>query len=71
LIGDCDRRRWLGVDRGHHPKYPLKQVDYGVGLPEIELPEEMKRLLSGDEWKASLAETQQSILELGRSREFL
>ena len=57
----------LGVDRGHHPKYPLKQVDYGVGLLEIELPEEMKGVLSEAEWKATLAESQQSTLELGRN----
>jgi ankyrin repeat protein len=56
----------LGVDRGHHPKYPLKQVDYGVGLPEIELPDEMREVLSEDEWKASVEEMQQSVLDLGR-----
>lgn len=55
----------LGVDRGHHPKYALKQFDYGVGLPEIELPKEMRGVLSEAEWKTSLEEMQQSVLDLG------
>ena len=57
----------LGVDRGYQPKYALKQIDYRGKLPEIEMPKELRGVLSEAEWKASLDETQQSIIELGRN----
>lgn len=57
----------LDVDRGYHPKYPLKKVDYGSDMLDIDMPAEMQGLLSEEEWKASMAEMQESILELGRN----
>ena len=58
----------LGVDRGHRPKYPLKAIDYGdAGLPPIQMPDSLRGVISEEEWKASLAERQQSVLDLGRN----
>jgi len=57
----------LGVDRGHHPKYALKPIDYGFELPELEMPSELEGVLAEEEWKASAEESTNSMLELGRN----
>lgn len=57
----------LGVDRGYHPRYPLKKIDYDSSMCDITLPEEMRELLSEDEWKASLEETRQAVREMGQN----
>ncbi|WP_417851442.1 ankyrin repeat domain-containing protein [Thalassoglobus sp.] len=45
-----------GVDRGYHPRYPLKQVHYDWDLLEsmqVPMPEELRGIMSEDEWKLS------------------
>ena len=57
----------LGVDRGYHPKYPLKKIDYGSHFLEIEIPEEMKELVSEAEWKESVEDGRKSMVEMGQN----
>lgn len=57
----------LGVDRGHHPKYPLKKVDYDYPFPDVEMPEELKAVMSEAEWKESMEETRESVIEMGQN----
>lgn len=44
----------LGVDRGYHPKYPLKKMGSGFALPEVKVPAELKDFVSEADWKESL-----------------
>src|SRR5690242_8057012 len=55
----------LGVERGYKPKYPLKKIAYDVLLPAIPMPEPLKQVISEEEWKVSIEETQKSIRESG------
>lgn len=59
----------LGVDRGHQPKYPLKEVryDFDFPIPLTELPEELRNLMSEAEWAESLRETRDSLAESGKN----
>jgi len=57
----------LGVDRGYHPKYPLKKVTYDLELPQVELPEELKESFSEEEWKESIEEGRNSMTEWGQN----
>jgi hypothetical protein len=57
----------LGVDRGFHPKYPLKTINYDYQLPEPTVPDELKEIMSGPEWKEAMEETRRSITDLGRN----
>lgn len=57
----------LGVDRGYSPKYPLKEVNYDLQLGPIDLPEELKDVISLAEWQESLAETESSMVETGKN----
>jgi len=47
----------LGVDRGRHPKYPLKKIDYDLSALDVPMPEELRQVMSEAEWKESLEET--------------
>jgi len=44
----------LGVDRGYEPKYPQKPIHYRIPTEHLEMPEEMKALMSESEWKELL-----------------
>jgi hypothetical protein len=57
----------LGVDRGYHPKYPLKKIDYGDVLVRVEMPENLKGILSESEWEESLEQTRSSMQEMGQN----
>jgi len=59
----------LDVDRGYQPRYPLKKVEYETLLPEPEMPEEMKGILSEAEWKESWEQTKASMREWGQNPE--
>src|SRR5204862_3968749 len=47
----------LGVDRGYHPRYPLKKIVYDTSLPNVPMPDELKEVISEADWKKSLAKT--------------
>ena len=53
----------LVADRGHHPKYPLKKINYDFPWPETPMPEELKGLLSEAEWRASAEESRRQSRE--------
>ena len=57
----------LGVDRGYRPKYPLKKIDYDVPMRDIELPEELRHVMTQAEWRASMEETRASMREMGQN----
>ena len=57
----------LDVDRGYHPKYPLKKIDYDFELPIHPLPEELKEVMSEDEWKDTIDEQKASMIEWGQN----
>ena len=44
-----------GVDRGYSPKHPLKPIDFEskITIPETPLPDELKGLISDEDWKAA------------------
>jgi hypothetical protein len=56
-----------GVDRGYHPKYPLKKITYDESLPEPKMPAELKNVMSEAEWQQALAQTRESMRELGEN----
>jgi hypothetical protein len=56
----------LDVDRGYAPKYPLKKVNYDFGGSDVVFPEELKGVISAQEWQQSLAETTESMKQLGQ-----
>ncbi|QDT97715.1 ankyrin repeat domain-containing protein [Gimesia aquarii] len=59
-----------GVDRGLHPKYALKKIDYGeitFDLSQSELPEELKGVMTKEEWQESMEETSQMMAEMGQN----
>ncbi|MCH8921855.1 MAG: ankyrin repeat domain-containing protein, partial [Planctomycetes bacterium] len=39
----------LGADRGYHPRYPLKKVDYVSHLPKLQIPDGIEEALSEEE----------------------
>lgn len=57
----------LGVDRGYHPRYPLKKVTYDSSLPDVVMPESLREVMSEAEWKESLEETNRLLLRLGQN----
>lgn len=56
----------LGVERGYHPKYPLKKVDYTMPLT-IEMPADLKGTMTENEWKESIKETNELMAEVGEN----
>ncbi len=59
-----------GVDRGYHPKYPLKKIDYGVDsldFGKIKMPEEFKGVMTEEEWRESFEETNALMVEMGQN----
>ncbi len=57
-----------GVDRGYHPKYPLKTIEYDASWFEagdLTMPEEIKEVMTEEEWKQSIKETLDSAAALG------
>src|SRR5262245_11766144 len=40
----------LGVDRGFHPRYPLKKVTYDLPFPNVAMPAELKAFVSEADW---------------------
>jgi hypothetical protein len=60
----------LGVDRGYHPKYPLKVINYDLSWfdsEHVKMPDEFKGVMTDEEWKESLEETNKSVIELGQN----
>jgi hypothetical protein len=57
----------LGVDRGHHPRYPLKKIDYDCALPDVAMPVELKEVMSETQWQESLEENRKLIGEIGQN----
>lgn len=55
----------LGVDRGYHPRYPLRKIDYE--WPDVAMPVELQGVLSEAEWKESVEETRRSMREMGQN----
>lgn len=53
----------LGVDRGYHPKYPLKEVHYDFPPRPTSMPDELKGLLSEAEWRKTVEEARKQELE--------
>lgn len=41
----------LGVDRGYEPKYPRKPINYHIPTEKLEMPDEMKAVMTESEWK--------------------
>ncbi len=56
----------LGVDRGHHPKYPLKSINDDRNWPALDFPKELSEFMSEDEWKQSIESAHQSLSEAGQ-----
>ena len=59
-----------GVDRGYHPKYPLKKIDIGEDIFDfikINTPEELKGEMSEEEWLESFEETKALMEEMGQN----
>ncbi|WP_417383940.1 ankyrin repeat domain-containing protein [Gimesia sp.] len=59
-----------GVDRGYHPKYPLKKIDYSedtFDFGKIKMPEEFKGVLTEEEWRESFEETKALMAEMGQN----
>ena len=52
----------LGVDRGYHPRYPLKPMELGP-IPETPLPAGMQGIVSEAQWKESTEQTNKSMRE--------
>ncbi|WP_197994962.1 ankyrin repeat domain-containing protein [Gimesia panareensis] len=49
-----------GVDRGYHPKYPLKVIRYTqepIDFSKLEMPKELEGQMTREEWQQSLKET--------------
>ena len=57
----------LGVDRGYHPKYPLKKIDYDTSMLDVVLPTELKGVLTEVEWKEGLEKSRSMIRERGQN----
>lgn len=57
----------LGVDRGYSPKYPLKKVNYNLNLPKVPLPNELKGVMSDEEWKESTKQSRELMDEIGQN----
>ncbi|MBX7165129.1 MAG: ankyrin repeat domain-containing protein [Pirellulales bacterium] len=57
----------LGVDRGHHPRYPLKKIDYHESLLEELAPFDPKGDLSETEWRESIEQSKQSARDRGQN----
>ena len=57
----------LGVERGYHPKYPLKEINYGSSLAHFEMPAELRQVMSEAEWNESKEEMERSMRELGQN----
>ena len=57
----------LGVDRGYHPRYPMKKIDYDISLLDVAMPVELKGVLSEAEWKESVEKTERSLSEMGQN----
>ena len=59
-----------GVNRGYHPKYPLKKIDFGedtFDFIKINMPEELKGEMSEEEWLESFEETKALMAEMGQN----
>ncbi|MEO1979436.1 MAG: ankyrin repeat domain-containing protein [Fuerstiella sp.] len=60
----------LGVDRGYHPKYPLKQIEYdleSLNALEIPMPRELTEIMSEDEWNESVKDGNRLAAEMGQN----
>jgi hypothetical protein len=57
----------LGVDRGHHPRDPLKTVEYDCSWCDMTIPAELEEVMSEAEWKESLEESKREIREMGQN----
>jgi hypothetical protein len=53
----------LGGERGYHPKYPLKTTNYALSMPHLEMPAELREVMSEAEWKASEEDGRKSMRE--------
>ncbi len=53
----------LGVDRGYDPKYPQKPINYRIPTEHLEMPEEMKGVMSEPEWKELMEESGRALNE--------
>lgn len=57
----------LGVDRGDHPRDPLKTIEYDFTWCDMTMPAEFEEVMSEAEWKESLEETNREIREMGQN----
>ncbi len=57
----------LGVDRGHHPRYPLKKINRDFPLPVVPLPADLKGVISDAEWQKTLEDGQKAVREQGQN----
>ncbi|HSG71527.1 MAG TPA: hypothetical protein VLA12_13985, partial [Planctomycetaceae bacterium] len=57
----------LGVDRGYHPRDPLKKIDYDCSWSDMAIPAELKEIMSEEEWRESQEETNRMMRELGQN----
>ncbi|WP_437231146.1 ankyrin repeat domain-containing protein [Planctomicrobium sp. SH661] len=51
------------VDRGYHPKYPLKKIEPPKQIFQPELPEELKQVFTEEQWRQQLDKTQELLRE--------
>ncbi len=56
----------LGAERGHQPKYSLKQIEHDLTHFDIPMSEGLAQVMSEAEWNESVAKTRESMRELGR-----
>lgn len=54
----------LGVDRGYHPRYPMKKIEYDSSLLDVAMPVELREVMSEAEWNESLAESRKLMREM-------
>jgi hypothetical protein len=53
----------LGVDRGYRPKHPLKNINCQFSILDVDMPENLRKVMSESEWQDSLNETSKSLRE--------
>ncbi|MCC7338614.1 MAG: ankyrin repeat domain-containing protein [Pirellulaceae bacterium] len=53
----------LGVDRGYEPKYPQKRIDYRIPTEHLEMPNEMKSVMTESEWKELMEDSGRALNE--------
>ncbi|QDV80732.1 ankyrin repeat domain-containing protein [Botrimarina mediterranea] len=60
----------LDVDRGYSPKHPLKPINFESvveKIPATPLPDELKGLISEEDWKATQKSGRDLMLEMGKN----